>query len=191
MVAFKRVRGDAGMTLLEILVGAGILALLMWIAMMLLVTSTNNFAVEVTVTDLEQHARWVTERLTEDVRGAVASTRVITVVGGDTSITFRRNAGYAAGAVQLGNTITWQTELFGGELDDGLDNNANGLVDERQLVQIDNGARSLISPWIEEGGFQLTDLGANLQVTVLLRNFDASGTVHQERMSSTVQFRNP
>ncbi len=187
----SRRRMESGVTLVEMMVSVAVLAILLSIVMTILISTNNAYNAEVVIVDLEQHSRWVMDRFVEDVRASVASTRVINVVGNDVTISMRRNAGYFGGAVQLGNTVTYQTEMFPGEVDDGVDNNGNNLIDERQLVRIEGASRSVISPWVEEGGFVLVDRVTMLDATIRLRNIDGNNNVHQRTMNASVQFRNP
>jgi hypothetical protein len=57
---------------------------------------------------------------------------------GASTLTFNTCAGVDAGVVQWSAPITLCWEREAGELDDGQDNNGNGLVDEGQLVWIEN-----------------------------------------------------
>jgi len=57
---------------------------------------------------------------------------------GAATVSFQRSLGVEAGEVQWSPTITLRWESDPGELDDGQDNNQNGLVDEGQLVWIES-----------------------------------------------------
>jgi hypothetical protein len=50
------------------------------------------------------------------------------------SLTYRKSLGFADGAALWGPWMQLSTQLEAGEIDDGLDNNRNGLADERVLV---------------------------------------------------------
>jgi len=50
------------------------------------------------------------------------------------SITYRTSTGYAGGGPTFGPWMRFALELEPGEIDDGLDNNGNGLADERVLI---------------------------------------------------------
>lgn len=190
MRLLPRVR-QGGVTLLELLIAAAILAVIGAMMMSILLTTSNTYNSEVSAVTLDQNGRWAMDRITEDVRGAVASTRQIVVTGADTSVTFRPNVGYFGGALQLGNPITYKVQLMPGEIDDGLDNNGNGLIDERQLVRIQNGVTTAISPWVQKGGFRVVDLGQSLSITLVLEKTDGAGKTNQRTLTSQVQFRNP
>lgn len=71
------------------------------------------------------------------------------------TVTFRRAQGFDGVAVQWGDFLTIALELEDGELDDGLDNNANGVVDERVASWIQNQGqpdeeRRVITRWVRE-----------------------------------------
>lgn len=50
------------------------------------------------------------------------------------TLTYRKSTGFAAGAATFGPWMRVELQLEAGEVLDGLDNNGNGLADERALV---------------------------------------------------------
>ena len=74
---------------------------------------------------------------------------------GADSITYRRATGFDGVNVLWGDFTTIELELEEGELDDAVDNNGNGLVDERIAVWIVNEGqpderRRVITRWVRE-----------------------------------------
>ena len=74
---------------------------------------------------------------------------------GASTLTFRRATGYDGANVQWGDFLTLMLDLEEGEFDDGLDNNNNGLVDERVLQQVRNlgqpdEERQVVTHWVRE-----------------------------------------
>lgn len=61
-----------------------------------------------------------------------------TLPQGSSALSYQRSLGVEEGAVQWGPTCSLRWESAAGELDDGLDNDGNGLVDEGQLVWVEN-----------------------------------------------------
>src|SRR5262245_43945957 len=57
---------------------------------------------------------------------------------GASTLTFRRATGFDGTNVVWGDFLTFALELEEGEINDALDNNSNGLVDERVVWQIRN-----------------------------------------------------
>lgn len=57
---------------------------------------------------------------------------------GADGLTYRKSLGYAGGTVVWSNLMRVDLELEPGEIDDGIDNNGNGLADERMVVWREN-----------------------------------------------------
>lgn len=74
---------------------------------------------------------------------------------GASNITYQRAQGWNGAGVDWGGLLTLRLELEEGELDDGADNNGNGLADERCLWWIANEGqpdeeRRLVTRWVRE-----------------------------------------
>ena len=62
----------------------------------------------------------------------------LTVVAHSDWIDFQEIIGYSAGNLTLGETRSLELELSPGELDNGVDDNGNGLIDETRVVLVEN-----------------------------------------------------
>lgn len=86
---------------------------------------------------VEGLARRTLDRLADELMGAVVETldpAAPSKPWGSSSLSFQRIEGYSGGAVQWSPVVRFSLALEDGEMDDGADNNSNGLVDERKLV---------------------------------------------------------
>jgi hypothetical protein len=128
----------AGGSLLEVLVIVAVLALLLAMAGMSVSTSRGAYGQGMLAADAEVQARRALEWIAAELQGASAAS-----VGVDgmappppadaiTWLDYREITGFA-GSAQMGEQRRLQLVLQAGELDDGLDNNGNGLVDECRI----------------------------------------------------------
>jgi type II secretory pathway pseudopilin PulG len=133
-------RGRRAFTLLESLFALVFLAILF-----LAVAHTSSRASDAFDEGSAQHelssdAHRCIERIARDLELAERATLnpVPAPQLGTSTLTFRTPTGFAGGAVQWGPPTTIALELAPGELDDGLDNDGDELVDEGRVVWIEN-----------------------------------------------------
>ena len=112
----------------------------------------------------------------------------------------------------LFRSLSFEYEI--GELDDGLDNNGNGLIDEGRLVLTENAGltndRRVITRWVaellegelddgldnngnglvDEPGFLVERIGESLIVRVTLQKRDAEGRLMTRTARTSVRLRN-
>jgi hypothetical protein len=208
--------GSAGFTLLELMI-AGVFLVVMIGAFHAAVTrGAGTYRASVGPAALESRAIRLAARIAE----LIAETGMgeldplpLGPVGG-TSVEFRQNTGYDGGVV-WGPKMRVQLEYEDGELDDGLDNNGNGLVDEGRVVLVqdvggpDEARRMLIggvaeflegetlnaaddngNGLIDERGFVLVLNGTTLTIQVTLEGIDQSGATISRTVGTSVKIRN-
>jgi type II secretory pathway pseudopilin PulG len=134
---------------------------------------------------------------------------------GADSVDFRVATGYADDAILWGNErrIAWEIEP--GEVDDGLDNDGDGLIDEGRVVwtedpdtldamrrvliggvreldegEIANGLDDDGDGLIDERGFALVLQGDVLRIRLCIEGVDLRGTVHVRIAETSVHVRN-
>jgi prepilin-type N-terminal cleavage/methylation domain-containing protein len=131
---------ERGFTLLEVAVAASLLAVLMGALFGLIGRTQDLEGYAITEADLRTRARAALERIVRELRDSGPSTFSTLPAAplGASSLTFQRAIGYAGGAVVYGpqERIAWR--LSPGEVDDGADDDGDGLVDEGQVVFIRN-----------------------------------------------------
>jgi hypothetical protein len=152
----------AGFTLIEILIATTVLFLTLGAVAM--VSNANNSAYRTGITNaqLESQVGIVIDRIVGELTMAGAETgagngalpSVVSGVG-SAELSYSRADGIANGQVTWSppRRIVLEYEL--GELDDGLDNNGNGLVDEGRLVLVEdeggpNERRLVLTRWVSE-----------------------------------------
>jgi len=131
-----RLSRTRGFTLLEVLIALAMLGT--FFGSLLLVVSRGSSTAQSGMEhqSLEALARRTLDRMARELSGAGSGTLTPAPVApwGSDHVTFQCVAGYAAGAVQWDVPASFSLELDEGELDNGTDDDGDGLVDERQLV---------------------------------------------------------
>jgi prepilin-type N-terminal cleavage/methylation domain-containing protein len=126
-----------GFTLVESLIAVSLLAVLF-----LAVLQTSSRASDAFDEGSVEHELWTsTQRALERIgtetelgdAGLLAG--AVTSEYGSSALEFRVPTGFAGGAVQWSGTIRIALELEPGELDDGLDNDGDGFIDEGRVVR--------------------------------------------------------
>ncbi len=133
MRALKRKR--RGFTLLETLIAATAATLLMGIVAVTVQRANALFQEAGTASEADTAAQRAVERLARELMQADRGSLTFTpdpITGADT-LTYRR-ATAGAGGVVLGPLQRLRWERSPGELDDGLDNDGDGRIDEGRVV---------------------------------------------------------
>lgn len=128
----------AGFTLIESLISVALLAVLF-----LAVLQTSSRASDAFDEGGVEHELWTRtqralERIATEVELGDAGllSAAVTSDLGASEVTFRTPVDFVAGAVVWSEPLRIAAELEPGELDDGLDNDDDGFIDERQVVRI-------------------------------------------------------
>jgi len=129
-------RSRAGFTLLELLMTVVMLGTFLWSLLLVVTQGTHAARDGMALQSTQALGRRTLDRMARELACAVAGTLDPnpTLPWGSDDLTFQVVGGYSAGAVQLDTPVLFALELEQGELDDGADNDGDGLVDERQLV---------------------------------------------------------
>jgi len=140
------------MTLLEVAIAVSILAAAFGGMLMSLGTGRNAFRQSVSNTRLHSSSARVMQRVLKELMPAAEASLWPQDPDGGDALTFQTVVDVVGGAPVLGDACVLRSELSPVELDNGLDDDGNGLVDERVIVL-------------------LTDFGgANERRMVLVRN---------------------
>ena len=165
---------------------------------------------------VEGLARRTLDRIANELMGAVAETLDPSPAApwGSSSLSFQRIEGYSAGAVQWSPVVEFGLALDEGELDDGADNNGNGLIDERKLVcttddggtpvtvALAHGVREYLEGEVFDGednngnglkdeqGLSFELDGGRLVLRLSLEERDAEGRQHVYTVQTSVRLRN-
>jgi hypothetical protein len=204
----------AGYTMLELAIVALLIAMMLGSLALFGGRSSDAMSASAAQSDLDANLRRTVMRITEEL--LPSGFGVITVDAGDgDTIAFRKSDGVASGAIRWTTDQRLAFVHEPGELDDGLDNDGDGLVDEgvvvltrnvgqtdEQSVVLCRGVREL-GPGeaangvdddgdglVDEHGLVLQQVGAALRVSLTLERLDGEGRVLTRTLETTIQPRN-
>jgi hypothetical protein len=135
--------------MVELLVAALIMTSVLGAIGVTVLAGTRSYEEGVARADVDAQARRLVSRIAEEFltasRASLDDGNLVASGGmpddGEIEYDYRQVLGGAGGAAQLGPVRRVRLDYAQGELDDGLDNNGNGLVDEcRILLALDTGA---------------------------------------------------
>jgi len=147
-----------GTTMVELLVAALIMTTVLGAIGVTVMAGTRNYEEGVARADVDAQARRLVSRIAEEfLTASENSCDPVTVWasggaddGGFVEFRYSQVLGAPAGVALLGPTRSVRLDYAQGELDDGLDNNGNGLVDECRILLCQDTATG---PEIAIGGF--------------------------------------
>lgn len=135
----------AGYTLVELALVATILTVALGSLTLFSRNTTSAINSGASQAELDAELRRTLHRITEELLPsgmAVIAPQPMPVEGG-TAITYRRSEGQVNGRIRWGNPRRLAFVLEPGEVNDGLDNNGNGLVDEGMVqLTLDEGLQT-------------------------------------------------
>lgn len=129
-------RARAGFTLVEAAIAVALFLVLMSSAVVAARGGMNAFKAAQDVSDLETRARRALDRAVFELLSCGASELSPNPTGsfGTKTLEFRQATGVAGNAPTFGAPLSLGFEFARGELDDDLDNDGNGLIDDGVLV---------------------------------------------------------
>lgn len=187
----------AGFSLVEMLIVALLLSLTLGVVGMVARSSERAFQTGTTTADLELQTAQAIERIVVELRPtALASLAPDPLPGlGAEAVQYVHALDYVGGEIVNSSLRRLSFEYAEGELDDGLDNNSNGLIDEGRVVLTEDpgGAqerRLVLTRWVAEGGFLVERVGETLFVGLTLERRDAQGRALRRSARTSTQLRN-
>ena len=130
----------AGFSLIEVLIAVVMMSVVFGALTMMVKSGTDTFQQGVTSSTAESTARRGIDRIAaqfSEAESVQLLPQIVPTLGAST-LTYHRSTGAVAGVVAWGNNRTIQFQMEASELDDGLDNDGDGLIDEGQAVLIEN-----------------------------------------------------
>ena len=201
-----------GFTLVEVLISVAVLGLAFSSIAMLAQANSDAASVGAVEAALESRSTATIDRISAEL--AIAGAEGFTLEDANT-LRYRHPEGVTGAEVDWGEFRELRFEYEVGELDDGVDNNGNGLVDEGQVVLVENVGlvderRLLITRWVrehaenedgngidddgngvtDENGFFLQRAGDTVIVELTLERPTSKGTLLDRTSSISVQLRN-
>jgi len=210
------IRARAGFTLIEVAISALVFVLLM--GAMGLVTTVGQSAYRATsiVADLDGSARRSLRRAADELTTIDGVNMFPDATGdGTETLTFTQATGVVNGVVVWGPTTSVGFEYEIGEVDDGQDNDGDGVIDEGVLVfirdagganekrvvlchhvrewaqgEVDNNVDDNGNGLVDERGFNVQRVGDVLTLRLWLEGSGGGGTTVVRQNQTTVRLRN-
>ena len=210
-------RNQRGFTFVEIAIAVTILALMVYSIGLVATRGEGAYRSARRVADLEARMGRTMTRIVDELAGVGTSVPFPDPTGdfGTETLTFRIAAGVTDGDIDWGPLTRLDFAYVDDELDDGIDNNDNGLIDEgvlrltrnvglgnEQIVilckdvsefmpgEILNGDDDNGNEVTEERGFNVHQVGNILEIRLALSNLDTAGRLLERTISTSVRLRN-
>ena len=207
----------AGFTVVELAIAASLLALVLGSFAMMAGAGERAYRTGTTTGQLEAQVAMTLARAVDELRPVVfESIDPDPVPGaGAESMSYEQAVDIVAGSVVLSPTRRLGFVYEAGELDNGVDDNGNGLVDEGRLVltenvglpderqrvltrwvaelfqgELDNGLDDNGNGLVDENGFYLERDGETLIVRLTLERLSAEGRLLTRSAQTSVRMRN-
>lgn len=206
-----------GYTLVELAIAAALLTVALGSLALMGTSSAGALSEGASQADLDAHLRRTVARIGEELlpSGLAVVLPAAFPPRGCSDLAYRKSGGPVNGRNTWAETRRFAFAYERGEIDDGLDNNQNGLVDEgvvewtigaglpgEQTVTLCHGVREL--DWreedndldddgdglVDERGFAFQRSGSVLRVSLTLERFDAQRRSIVRSLETTVQPRN-
>ncbi len=129
----------AGMTLIEVMISTGLLFAVIAAAASLAMRASSTYEQGAARADVDQRAHRAIQLIVREFAdaGRAGLTPEPLAPLGSATLDYRRADGFN-GTVTFGPQMRIALEMENTELDNGLDDDGNGLVDERRVVRIEN-----------------------------------------------------
>lgn len=207
-------KGRRGMSLVELAIAGMLLAIVLGSVTMVGRTSEKAYKVGAATSHLESRVAQAMERIVGELRIAIDSSLSLPPLGFEDEVTYVQATGIELGTVQTTSLRRIAFEYEAGELDNGIDDNGNDLVDEGQIVLIEdvNGLehRHVITRWVpeflegelengdddndndlvDEPGFVLVRDGDTIVVRLTLEKRTTEGAVVRRSAQTSIRPRN-
>jgi hypothetical protein len=213
-------RSRSGLTLVEVVLGLALFTTFASAAFMALEASASSYRTETSAAHLDFLARKALDDVAEHLQAADYDSFVpapVTDPGESaTRVDFQCARGFSGGAIEWGPIERLDLEPDASDAPNGLDDDADGLVDEGRLVWIENpglagGRRTVLcsqvsaslegelagnglddngNGLIDEGGFCLEFTGDRVRVHLTLERCDPDGRLIRQSSIRTITPRN-
>jgi prepilin-type N-terminal cleavage/methylation domain-containing protein len=155
-----------GVTLLESLIALVVVSTVFLAVSRALDGGVRVYRAGAAAISVESKARRAVERVAEVVASSSPETFDVVPIPTQSlrELSFRTSVGFAGGAVQWGDPWRVGFEYAAGELDDGIDNDGNGVADDGVLVLTRDAGLATASRLVLAGGVRedgVGEIGAN------------------------------
>jgi len=212
-----RTRHTAGFTLTELVLAGAILAVSLGALTLFTSRSADALGTGALQAELDARLRRTLARVTDELlpSGAAVLSPPATAPAGSSTLTYRRSEGAVNGAIHWGAPQRLAFAYETGELDDDLDNNRNGLVDEGVVTwtrdvgsadevsvilchdvaeyaagEVENDVDDDGDGLVDERGFSFERTSSHVRVHLTLARLDAQRRPLTRTLEVTLQPRN-
>jgi len=210
-------RRTSGFTLTELVLAGAILAVTLGALTLFTTRSADALGQGALQGEVDARLRRTLARVTDELlpSGAAVLTPAAVKPAGSTTLTYRRSEGAVNGTIRWGAPQRLAFAYETGEIDDGLDNNRNGLVDEGVVVwtrdvgspdevsvilchdvsefaegEVENDADDDGDGLVDERGFSFERTSSHVHVHLTLARLDAQRRLLTRALEVTLQPRN-
>ena len=140
MKLVRKVRRDAGFTLIELMIGAVLTGIVLGSVILATKQSTAAFRRNAANSALDANVARALNKIERELAASSAADFAALTGPGvwQDAAEVQVALDYVAGAVVWGPTVRLALEYAPGELDNGVDDNSDGLIDEGVIVRIEN-----------------------------------------------------
>ena len=190
MIFRLRKAGEKGFTLVEVSIAVLIFGVLAVTTIALVKTTGDSYADGSLHSYLNTQSRLFLEQVSRELGSAGINTLSPAFPANSTSLTFQMASGYANGQVVYAAPITYAFQYAIGEVDNGIDDNRDGRIDEGQVVRTENGQSVTLSLDLAENGITFTRNSNTVSIVITLERLDDKGNLVTYTRALTVQVRN-
>jgi type II secretory pathway pseudopilin PulG len=176
-------RSEAGFTLLEVLISAGIVLAVMAAAMGAQSVATGQMNETVARSLLREAAEFGVKEVAHDARWCDAAALILSQSNGSSRLDLRLPVDYVAGAP------VWSAPITVEVVPSPIDANGNGVLDEWRLVRTADGVTRVLCDHLITGGFTATRAGNSVTLQLRLRRAHR-GRPLTATVGTTVSLRN-
>ena len=183
--------GNAGTTLLEIVVWTALLAGIGSPAVMGFLTSTRVMSEANGQREVHERARVLIHRMEREIRLAIGTSMETRSDG--TALTFTLPLGFTQVGVRAGSAIRYELEIDSGEASNGIDDDGDQLSDEGQLTRTNlvTGERVVLASNLDLAGSSFVKANDTMVLTLSCLGFlRHSGAIIKASRTRTVNPRN-
>lgn len=210
---------QSGLSLLELLIALGIFITVSAGISDVLITTSDTYQTGITISVLESKGRRALDKMAIQLVGSGVGTFIPNpeLPFGSTTLTFQPCAGYdsANSVADWGRVVRFELRDEQGDVEDGIDNDRDGLIDERELIQVidvglpserevallsgitrylegelPNGIDDNDNGLIDEEGVVFSLLGTRLHIQITVAGRGAKGLMLERTVSTAVVVRN-
>ncbi len=190
-----------GFSIVELLIAASIFSVILTGTYGILISTQNTYAVGISVSSLNMHARRAVDRIAEEIQDAGIETLFPSPNPpfGSSELTFQKNVDYQDGAIVWGDVI--KIGLLNPDSDvlamwtdpGGVNEQVSRLttwVRDYAEGEAANGADDNGNGLVDEKGFSFELNGNTLTIRLALERTDEDGRVYTSSVDTSVRLRN-